>query len=153
MTLGGGNIGLAVAEMFVGAFKGPVIVYDPVISASQQAKWSATIPSAEPHFAPTLDELLSQSDIVTVHCPLNEHTRDLISDRELGMMKKTSIILNTARGGVINEPALEKALREGQIYGAGLDAFVLEPPLRQAYPGLCELDNVVLTYVQSMSHG
>jgi D-3-phosphoglycerate dehydrogenase len=105
---------LAVAEMFVGAFKGAVIVCDPVISASQQAKWSTTIPSAELHFASTLDELLSNSDIVTVHCPLNDHTRDLISDRELGLMKQTSIILNTARGGVINEPALEKALREGQ---------------------------------------
>jgi D-3-phosphoglycerate dehydrogenase len=142
---GGGNIGLAVAEMFVGAFKGGVIVYDPVISASQQAKWLITLPSAELHFAQTLDELLTQSDIVSVHCPLNDHTRDLISDRELGMMKKTSIILNTARGGVINEQALERALREGQIYGAGLDAFVLEPPSRQAYPGLCQLDNVVLT--------
>ncbi|RXK38682.1 hypothetical protein M231_03992 [Tremella mesenterica] len=142
--IGGGNIGLAFAEMFNAAFRGSILVYDPVIAADQKAKWTAVIPSEQVKFV-TLDDLLGKSDIVSVHCPLNNHTRDIISTRELGLMKSTAIILNTARGGVINEPALEKVLREGKIYGAGLDAFVDEPPSLEKYGGFCELDNVVLT--------
>lgn len=88
------------------------------------------------------DELLKRSDIITIHIPLTEETRHLISERELSLMKKTAIIINTSRGGIINERDLYKFLKEGKIYGAGLDVLEDEPP--QNSP-LIELDNVVIT--------
>uniref|UniRef100_A0A7C3SQI2 Hydroxyacid dehydrogenase n=1 Tax=Dictyoglomus turgidum TaxID=513050 RepID=A0A7C3SQI2_9BACT len=88
------------------------------------------------------DELLKRSDIITIHIPLTEETRHLISERELSLMKKTAVIINTSRGGIINERDLYKFLKEGKIYGAGLDVLEDEPP--QNSP-LIELDNVVIT--------
>jgi D-3-phosphoglycerate dehydrogenase len=88
------------------------------------------------------DELLKRSDIITIHIPLTEETRHLISERELSLMKRTAIIINTSRGGIINERDLYKFLKEGRIYGAGLDVLEDEPP--QNSP-LIELDNVVIT--------
>lgn len=88
------------------------------------------------------DELLKRSDIITIHIPLTEETRHLISERELSLMKKTAVIINTSRGGIINERDLYKFLKEGRIYGAGLDVLEDEPP--QNSP-LIELDNVVIT--------
>jgi D-3-phosphoglycerate dehydrogenase len=130
--------------MFHGAFRGDIIVYDPVLSDEQKAKWSAAIPEEQLEFTKVLDDLLTTSDIVSIHCPLINATRNLISDRELGIMKPTSIIINSARGGIIDEEALERALKEQKIYGAGLDATVYEPPSLTQYPGLCSLDNVVI---------
>jgi D-3-phosphoglycerate dehydrogenase len=88
------------------------------------------------------DELLKRSDIITIHIPLTEETRHLISERELSLIKKTAVIINTSRGGIINERYLYKFLKEGKIYGAGLDVLEDEPP--QNSP-LIELDNVVIT--------
>jgi D-3-phosphoglycerate dehydrogenase len=88
------------------------------------------------------DELLKRSDIITIHIPLTEETRHLISERELSLMKKTAVIINTSRGGIINERDLYKFLKEGKIYGAGLDVLEDEPPQNSA---LIELDNVVIT--------
>ncbi len=89
-----------------------------------------------------LDTLLQQSDFVSLHCPLTPETKYLIRARELNMMKRTAVLINTARGPVVDEEALVKALREGTIYSAGLDVFEDEPALK---PGLAELPNVVLT--------
>lgn len=75
-----------------------------------------------------LDHLLKESDIVTIHCPLTDETRDLIGEREFRLMKKTAFIINTARGGIINEPALLRALEQNEIAGAGLDTVAVEPP-------------------------
>ncbi len=88
------------------------------------------------------DELLKRSDIITIHIPLTEETRHLISERELSLMKKTAVIINTSRGGIINERDLYKFLKEGKIYGAGLDVLEDESPQNSA---LIELDNVVIT--------
>jgi phosphoglycerate dehydrogenase-like enzyme len=75
-----------------------------------------------------LEELLRTSDVVSLHVPLTDRTRNLLGARELGMMRKNAIVVNTCRGPVIDEDALHRALTSGQIAGAGLDVFVEEPP-------------------------
>ncbi len=74
------------------------------------------------------EQLLAESDAVTLHCPLTPETRNLIGEAELRQMKRSSILLNLARGGVVDEVALTRALREGWIAGAGIDALKTEPP-------------------------
>jgi len=88
-----------------------------------------------------LETLLGESDFVSIHVPLLPETRHLISEKELRLMKKTAILINTSRGPVVDEKALVKALREKTIFGAGLDVYENEPELE---PGLAELDNVVI---------
>ncbi|PWK66420.1 hydroxyacid dehydrogenase [Aminobacter sp. AP02] len=92
--------------------------------------------------AASLDGLLAESDVVSLHCPLTEGTRGLIGKREIALMKPSAFLINTARGEVIDEPALILALQVGRIAGAGLDSFAEEPP--QASP-LWKLPNVLLT--------
>lgn len=75
-----------------------------------------------------LDELLPQVDALTLHCPLNEHTRHFIGTRELAMLKPGAFVLNTARGGLIDEQALADALRSGHLGGAATDVLSVEPP-------------------------
>ena len=75
-----------------------------------------------------LDELLPQIDALTLHCPLNEHTRNFISTRELALMKPGAFVVNTARGGLIDEQALADALRSGHLGGAATDVLSVEPP-------------------------
>ena len=90
----------------------------------------------------SLDDLLQESDFVTLNCPLTEETRNLIGARELGLMKETAILVNVARGGVINHDALVVALKEGQIASAAVD--VTEPePLPRNHP-LLALENVII---------
>jgi D-3-phosphoglycerate dehydrogenase len=92
---------------------------------------------------PELDRLLADSDVVSLHCPLTAETRGLIGSRELALMKTSALLLNTARGEVVDEPALVAALKEGRIAGAGLDSFAPEPPA--ADNPLWSLPNVLLT--------
>jgi D-3-phosphoglycerate dehydrogenase / 2-oxoglutarate reductase len=87
--------------------------------------------------------LLEQSDIVTVHVPLNNETRHMISTDQLKKMKKKSILINAARGGIVDEKALFKALKEKEIAGAGLDVLEQEP-IQKDNP-LLNLDNVIIT--------
>lgn len=75
----------------------------------------------------SLDELLSSSDVVSIHSPLNEKTKNLISEKELGLMKKSTVLLNLGRGGIVNEEALAEAVDNGIIKGAALDVFTQEP--------------------------
>ncbi len=88
-----------------------------------------------------LETLLKESDFVSLHCPLTPETRYLIDRPELELMKPTAVLINTARGPVVNETALVQALKDKVIYGAALDVFEDEPQLK---PGLADLDNVVL---------
>lgn len=87
------------------------------------------------------DELLQKSDYVSIHVPLMESTHHFIGERELKLMKKSAYLINSARGPIVDEKALVKALKEKEIAGAGLDVFEDEPELA---PGLAELDNVVI---------
>lgn len=88
-----------------------------------------------------LDELLSVSDVVSLHCPYGPATHHLIGAEQLAAMKNSAYLVNTARGPIVDEAALAAALREGRIAGAGLDVYEHEP---QVHPELLELDNVVL---------
>lgn len=88
-----------------------------------------------------LRELLRTSDVISIHAPLTSETRHLIDRDALSAMKPGAVIVNTARGAIIDETALANALREGQIGGAGLDVYEDEPAV---HPGLLPLDNVVL---------
>ena len=91
------------------------------------------------------DEMLAASDIVSLHVPLTSHTRNLIGARELSMMKRDALLINTARGGLVDEQALVNALQQGVIGGAGFDVLTVEPP-RQGNPLLeLELPNFILT--------
>jgi phosphoglycerate dehydrogenase-like enzyme len=90
----------------------------------------------------SLDELMAQADFVSVHCPLSEQTRNLIGAHELSLMKPDAYLLNTARGGIVNEDALYETLKDGRIAGAALDCFVGEPITTPHRFG--EFDNVLL---------
>jgi glyoxylate reductase len=100
---------------------------------------------------PPLEELLERADFVSLHVPLTAATRHLIGEAELRRMPPHAILINTARGPIVDEAALVRALREGWIAGAGLDVYEREPALA---PGLAELENVVLApHVGSATHG
>jgi D-3-phosphoglycerate dehydrogenase / 2-oxoglutarate reductase len=111
--VGVGNIGSRVAHKWQAAFECKVVGYDP--------HKKLAIPQV------SLDELLGQADLVTVHVPLNEETKYLIGKRELALMKPTAILINTTRGPVVDQAALAAALKEGKIAAAGLDVFEKEP--------------------------
>jgi glycerate dehydrogenase len=76
-----------------------------------------------------LEQLLPQIDALTLHCPLNEHTRNFIGARELALLKPGAFVVNTARGGLIDEQALADALRNGHLGGAATDVLSVEPPV------------------------
>jgi D-3-phosphoglycerate dehydrogenase len=89
-----------------------------------------------------MDTLCAESDVISLHAPLTPKTRHLIDRRRLALMKPTTIVVNTARGGLVNSDDLFEALSTRKIFGAGLDVFDPEPP---GYHPLFELDNVVVT--------
>lgn len=127
--LGMGNIGQAVARIFRGAFQAEVIAYDPFMPPNA---W-ADIPHQR---VETVDEVLRASDVLSIHVPLTPETKNMISYRELSLMKPTAIVINAARGGIINEEDLRKGLNDNLIWGAGLDCHVQEPPSREQYEAL-----------------
>jgi glyoxylate reductase len=90
----------------------------------------------------SLEELLLRSDFVTVHVALNDETRDLLDEQRIAMMKPGAVLINTARGGIVNEQALAEALKSGALYAAGIDVFEQEPV--PADNPLVDLPNVVL---------
>jgi phosphoglycerate dehydrogenase-like enzyme len=135
-VVGMGNIGKTVAKMFQGAFESPVIAYDPYMSADA---WSDV-----PHTRVTsLDDLLQQADIVTIHVPLTPDTKNLIGYREMELMKRSAILINTARGGIVNEEDLPRALENELIWGVGLDCHEQEPPTKLRYEKLWNYPNVI----------
>ncbi len=117
--IGLGKIGREVAQRCL-AFGMIVIGYDPVLSSEVALKLGIEVVD--------LDEVYRRSDFITVHTPLTEETRGMIGERELSKCKKGVRILNCARGGIIDEDALLKALRSGHVAGAALDVFTNEPP-------------------------
>lgn len=131
--VGLGHIGLAVAQR-ARAF-GMELAYTGRHRVSEQVESALGI-----RFLPQ-EELLRQADVVSLHCPLTEQTRHLIDAEALEMLKPSAVLVNTSRGPVVDEEALERALREGRIAGAALDVFEREPEVE---PGLLDMDNVVL---------
>lgn len=95
----------------------------------------------------TLDALLEQSDVVTLHCPLTDETRGMIGREQLAKMKPTALLINTARGPVVDAAALAEALNEGRIAGAGVDVFDVEPPLPAESPLLHSKNTLVTPHV------
>jgi D-3-phosphoglycerate dehydrogenase len=91
-----------------------------------------------------LDELLRRSDIVSLHLPLNEQTKGLISKGKIALMKKNAILINTARGPVLDSTSLAQALNQGIIAGAGIDVFESEPPIPSKHP-LLNAKNIIVT--------
>jgi D-3-phosphoglycerate dehydrogenase len=132
--VGFGRIAQRMVRKLAG-FELAVLAHDPLVGAEAMAQHGARPAS--------LDEVLSQADVVSVHCPLTPGTHHLIDERALRRMKPTAVLINTARGPVIDERALTRALSEGWIAAAGLDVFEQEP-LGLDNP-LLRLDNVVLT--------
>ena len=132
-VIGVGNIGSRVA-LRARAFGMPVIGYDPYVDKPRAARAGVTLTR--------LENVLRKADVLSIHCPQTEETTHLIDADRLSLMKPTAILINTARGGIIDEPALIDALRNGVISGAGLDVYDPEPPL----PGnpLFDMENVVL---------
>jgi len=132
--IGLGKIGQAVAWRANGlGFR--VLAYDPYVP-DNEIKKAGVKPVG-------LEELLQRSDFVSLHLRLNEETRHILSEKQLRAMKSTAYVINTSRGGVIDEAALIRALKEGWIAGAGLDVLEQEPP-NQDNP-LLTLKNVVVT--------
>jgi D-3-phosphoglycerate dehydrogenase len=132
--IGAGRIGSEVARR-ARAFGMRVLAYDPYLTPERAS-------AQEMEQAP-LDEVLRRADVITLHVPLTEATANLIGARELSLMKKSAVLVNAARGGVINEAALCDALGSRQIAGAAFDVFEQEP-LPAEHP-LRALPNVVLT--------
>jgi glyoxylate reductase len=131
--IGFGRIGQAVAKR-AGGFSMKILYYDTRRAApSLEAELNAA-------FVP-LDELLRESDFVSVHTVLDEGTRHLIDDRAFGLMKKSAYLINAARGPIIDEKALVRALKSDKIRGAALDVYEWEPKMA---PGLASCKNAVL---------
>lgn len=132
--IGMGNIGMRVAVR-ARAFEMVLLVYDPYIPESHVTslggKWLG------------LDGLLTESDFVTIHCPLNRETRGMIGANRLALMKSSAFLINAARGGIVDEDALYAVLAQRKIAGAVLDVIANEPPPKD-HP-LIKLDNVLWT--------
>lgn len=92
----------------------------------------------------SLEDLLKRADIVSLHCPLTADTKGMIGKEQLELMKQSAILINTARGGVLDSTALAKALEDGRIAGAACDVFEMEPPLPEEHP-LLRCPNVIVT--------
>ncbi|WP_378147362.1 phosphoglycerate dehydrogenase [Cnuibacter sp. UC19_7] len=131
--IGLGRIGALITARLQ-AFGVNVIAYDPYVTSARAQQLGVTLV--------TLDELLAQSDFITIHMPKTPETTGMISTEQLALMKPTAFIVNVARGGLIDEDALHAALTSGTIAGAGLDVFVSEPPKDSP---LLALPNVVVT--------
>jgi D-3-phosphoglycerate dehydrogenase len=134
-VVGLGRIGREVARRAVGLDM-TVVALDPFVTAAKAAELGLSTVN-------TLDELLPRVDFLTIHVPATAETKGLLGARELGLMKKTAVVLNVARGGIIDEPALADALKAGTIGGAGVDVFTAEPTT--ADQPLLTAPNVVLT--------
>ena len=113
-----------------------VYVYDPYVE-KEKVKISGAIP------VDNISENLQKMDAVTLHCPKNDETTDLFTKKEFNLMKKSSFIINCARGGILNEEDLYEALKNENISGAGLDVFDVEPT--PSSNPLFKLNNVILS--------
>ncbi len=131
--VGYGRIAQALERKMRGLGVARVLVYDPLLAPSALAGVESV----------DLNSLCRRSDFISLHAPLTRDSSHIINSTRLALMKPTAILVNTARGGLIDETALVEALRSRRIFGAGIDVFEHEPP-GQDHP-LLALDNVVLS--------
>lgn len=141
--VGIGHIGTRVAELCGGLFRMQVLAFDPYLTADQiKARGAKKV---------ALDELLAQSDFVTVHCPRSDETLGMFGLAQFAAMKRTAFFLNTARGGIHKEDDLATALGQGLMAGAGIDVFLKEPP--PADHPLLAFDNVIASpHIAGVTH-
>ena len=132
--VGTGRIGTMTAVLFK-AFGCKLIGYDPYENQAAKDLGLEYV---------GIDELMAKSDIVSLHLPVNEATKGFISKEKLELMKETALMINCARGGVMDNNALAELLNEGKIAGAGLDVFDMEPPIPGDYP-ILSAKNTILT--------
>lgn len=118
--IGIGHIGYLVGQKLKNGFNMDVYAYDPFITPERCADMGF-------HYVKELDDIVKSCDIISISVPLNDSTRNMIGKREIDMMKPTTILINTSRGGIVNEDDLYEALQQKRIWGAGFDAFVAEP--------------------------
>lgn len=130
-VIGTGAIGLRVAKI-AKAFGCRVLAY------------SRTVKELPGITYVDMDRLLEECDIISLHVPLNDKTRGMIGAKELGKMKKTAVLINTARGPIVDSKALAEALKEGRLAGAGVDVFEQEPPVPSDHP-LFSAPNTIVT--------
>ena len=130
--VGLGNIGTRVARMWKTAFGMNVLFYDPYVSSTQYEK------------VQDLAAMLPRVDLLSIHCPLNDETRHMVGKKELALMKPRAILVNAARGGIVDEAALYEVLKAGGLFGAGIDVWEETEPPRKDHP-LLSLPNVVST--------
>ncbi len=132
-VVGLGRIGSEVAKRALG-MEMIILAYDPFISAERAKDLGVELT--------TVEDIVRRADYITVHTPLTKETKDLISTREFAIMKRGARLINCARGGIINEEALAKAVKDGIVGGAAIDVFTKEPPFENP---LIELDRVIMT--------
>jgi D-3-phosphoglycerate dehydrogenase len=133
LVVGFGRIGTRTVKRLV-AMEMNVMVYDPFKSAAE-------VEAAGAEYVTDLNTALPRADFVSIHCPKSPETVNMFSTAQLQLMKPTAYLINTARGGIVDEDALHAALTSGKIAGAGVDVFAQEPP-RPDHP-LFKLDNVI----------
>jgi D-3-phosphoglycerate dehydrogenase len=129
--IGCGKIGMEVSKRIT-SFGIKVIAFDPYIGKTPEVIELKDF-----------DSVLKESDIISIHCPLNDSTRHLIGEREFAKMERKPLLVNTSRGAIVDEKALINALKQGHISGAGLDVLEKEPP--DAQNPLLKMENVVLS--------
>lgn len=132
--VGTGAIGTMTARLFQ-AFGAKVIAYSRTVRPEVEAMGVAYV---------SLEELMARSDIVSIHVPNNQETKGLISKERIAAMKPSALLINVARGAIVDNAALAEALNKGKLAGAGIDVFDMEPPIPEDYP-LLHAKNTVLT--------
>jgi len=135
-VVGVGNIGSRVVRI-AHAMGMRILAYDVVAHEELKERFGVEYVS--------LEELLKEADFVTIHVPFLPQTRNLISKKEIALMKKDAIIVNTSRGGILDEEAVYEALVEGRLRGAGFDVYSEEPPKSEILKKLISLPSVVCT--------
>ncbi|KAI6808898.1 putative D-3-phosphoglycerate dehydrogenase [Hortaea werneckii] len=136
--IGMGNIGKAVARMFHGAFAADIIAYDPYMPDDA---WN----DLQHTRASSVDDILVRADVLSIHVPLTPSTKGLIGYKEMQSMKSNAIIINAARGGIVDEQDLVRAVQDGLIWGAGLDCHEQEPPTKERYGKLWSTGRIIST--------
>lgn len=131
--IGCGNIGQMAADKCRKAYDMNVVGYDPYIQNLPDSIMACS----------SMEDVFKKADFISLHIPLSENTRHIVGEKLLGLMKPNAYLINTSRGGIVDEQALYRALKEKSIAGAGLDVFEQEP--LPADSPLCKLDNILLT--------